>query len=74
MSAIIKDKNGTIKMYTKGADNIVKQRLSIKSKLNLDNELNDFSKIGLRTLLIAMRTISDAEYLNFKSKISNLPA
>jgi hypothetical protein len=37
MSAIIKDKNGIIKIYTKGADNIVKQRLSKKSKLNLDD-------------------------------------
>jgi magnesium-transporting ATPase (P-type) len=37
MSTIIKDKNGIIKMYTKGADNIIKQRLSSKSYLNLDS-------------------------------------
>jgi magnesium-transporting ATPase (P-type) len=30
MSVIIRDK-GIIKMYTKGADSIVKQRLSVKS-------------------------------------------
>jgi magnesium-transporting ATPase (P-type) len=36
MSAIIKDKTGFIKIYTKGADNIIKQRLSSKSQLNLD--------------------------------------
>lgn len=45
-------------MYTKGADSIVKQRLSSKSQLNLDSELNEFAKIGLRTLLIGMRTLS----------------
>lgn len=37
MSAIVRDKNGIIKMYTKGADNIIKQRLSAKSVLNLDS-------------------------------------
>jgi hypothetical protein len=34
MSIIIKDKGG-LKMLTKGADNIIKQRLSPKSNLNL---------------------------------------
>lgn len=37
MSAIVRDKNGLIKMYTKGADNIIKQRLADKSALNLDS-------------------------------------
>lgn len=46
-------------MYTKGADSIVKARLSDNNTLNLDLELNKFSSIGLRTLLIAMRTISN---------------
>jgi hypothetical protein len=37
MSIIIKDKNdGLIKMYTKGADNIIKQRLASDNSLNLD--------------------------------------
>jgi magnesium-transporting ATPase (P-type) len=35
MSVIIKEK-GVIKMYTKGADSIIKKRLSDKSQLNLD--------------------------------------
>jgi magnesium-transporting ATPase (P-type) len=35
MSIVIRDK-GFIKIYTKGADSIVKQRLSQKSELNLD--------------------------------------
>ena len=74
MSAIIKDKTGFIKIYTKGADNIIKQRLSTKSQINLDVQLTDFSRIGLRTLLIAMRTISDSEYQTFKNKVNNLPA
>lgn len=35
MSVIIKDK-GVIKMFTKGADSIVKARLASDQKLNLD--------------------------------------
>lgn len=65
MSVLIRS-NGIIKMYTKGADSIVKSRLANSSVLNLDDELNKFARIGLRTLLIAMRTVSEQEYSNFK--------
>lgn len=58
MSVVIKS-NGVIKLYMKGADSIVKQRVAEDSKLNLDDELNRFSRIGLRTLLVGMRTISE---------------
>jgi len=39
MSVVIKDisHGNLIKMYTKGADNIIKQRLSKNSHLNLDD-------------------------------------
>lgn len=46
-------------MYIKGADSIIKERLSKDNQLNLDDELNKFSVIGLRTLLVAMRVISE---------------
>ena len=36
MSVVIRD-NGIIKMYTKGADSIVKKRLAPDQRLNLDN-------------------------------------
>lgn len=35
MSVLIRDKN-VLKLLTKGADNIIKQRLSADSKLDLD--------------------------------------
>ena len=57
MSVVIRD-GDTIKMYTKGADSIVKKRLADDQTFDLDSELNRFSVIGLRTLLIAMRVIS----------------
>lgn len=58
MSIVIRDKHH-IKMYMKGADNIVKSRLAKDNQLKLDDELNQFSVIGLRTLLVGMRVISD---------------
>ena len=60
-------------MFCKGADSIVKGRLAENQSFSLDDELTRFSVIGLRTLLIAMRTISDSEYQEFKKKSQNLP-
>jgi magnesium-transporting ATPase (P-type) len=57
MSIIVRD-GDYIKMYIKGADSIIKERLAPSQTLNLDEELTKFSNIGLRTLLIAMRIIS----------------
>lgn len=62
-----------IKMYIKGADSIIKSRLSKENRLNLDDELNRFSRIGLRTLLIGMRIISEAEYTQFRRSVEQLP-
>lgn len=59
-------------MYMKGADSIVKGRLSKENKLNLDDELGKFSRIGLRTLLIGMRIISENEYRDFRRGVEQL--
>ncbi len=58
MSVIVRD-GPHIKMYIKGADSIIKERLADDQILNLDDELTKFSNIGLRTLLIGMRLISE---------------
>jgi len=67
MSIIFRD-GDYIKMYIKGADSIIKERLAPDQILNLDEELTKFSNIGLRTLLIAMRIISPKEYREYCSK------
>jgi phospholipid-transporting ATPase len=68
MSVIIKvgDK---IRVYTKGADNIMLARLDKNPKVNnpdvvskADKSLTEFSNIGLRTLVIAHRDLTQAEY------------
>jgi phospholipid-translocating ATPase len=63
MSIIVRDPaDGHVKMFTKGADSIIKSRLDprqIQDKMmaDVDNFLNKASVKGLRTLLMAMRVI-----------------
>ena len=66
MSIIIKNSQNKIKLFIKGADNVIKARINenipqifLKS---INYNLDYFSKLGLRTLCIACREISDEEY------------
>ena len=73
MSVIVKDSSGLIKLYTKGADVVIKKRLSKEVQQRfmskIDHYVDNFSLKGLRTLLVAMRVISDEEYADIKSKM-----
>lgn len=68
MSVIIRDpSDGYIKMFTKGADSIIKDRLDISQidegmMRNIDSFLTKASLKGLRTLLMGMRLIDEEEY------------
>lgn len=73
MSVVVRDK-GVIKLYMKGADSIVKSRVARDQTLNLDEELRKFSVIGLRTLLIGMRIVSESEYSTFERAVKALPS
>ncbi|CAD8163492.1 unnamed protein product [Paramecium pentaurelia] len=75
MSVIIQDEKGIIKLLIKGADSIIKSRLSKEQKF-LDKTiewLEDFSRIGLRCLLMATRILSEDEYKKFDNEYNNLP-
>ena len=66
MSIIVRDQNG-IKLYSKGADSEISKRLSKKSIESenyeiISNGLIEYSKRGLRTLMIAYRKIRDEDY------------
>ena len=66
MSILLKDKFG-IKLYIKGADCEISKRLSKKSLKSekykiIANGLLEFSKKGLRTLMIAYRKIKEEDY------------
>ena len=61
-------------MYTKGADTIIKKRLSEDTPQVflplIDDKIQKFSVKGLRTLLIAMRIVSNDEYRELEAKIN----
>ena len=66
MSIIVRDKSG-IKLYIKGADCEISKRLSSKSLENenftiISKGLIEFSKKGLRTLMVAYRRIRQEDY------------
>ncbi|EGR31812.1 phospholipid-translocating p-type flippase family protein, putative [Ichthyophthirius multifiliis] len=75
MTIIIQDE-GIYKMYIKGADNIIKDKLNKNIKqpfLQYANEqLNQFSILGLRTLLVGMKIMSKNEVEEFKKQYTKL--
>ncbi|KAI8987868.1 hypothetical protein BDF20DRAFT_813789 [Mycotypha africana] len=64
MSAIIRAPDGKIKLYCKGADTVILERLAENNPFveNTLLHLEDFASEGLRTLCIAMREIPEDEY------------
>ncbi|KAH6575423.1 hypothetical protein BASA62_001894 [Batrachochytrium salamandrivorans] len=71
MSAIVRSPEGKIKLYIKGADTVIFERLSKQGNPFYDAtcaHLEEFANDGLRTLCIAYRDIPDEEYAEW-SKI-----
>ncbi|KAI7861361.1 hypothetical protein BDF14DRAFT_1904539 [Spinellus fusiger] len=64
MSAIIRGPDGKIKLYCKGADTVILERLADNNPFVETTlvHLEDFACEGLRTLCIAMREIPEEEY------------
>ena len=68
MSVIVKCPDGKIKLMTKGADNVIYERLGPNQQfkdLTLSH-LEDFATIGLRTLCFAITDISEEFYNEWK--------
>ncbi|KIJ11589.1 hypothetical protein PAXINDRAFT_157254 [Paxillus involutus ATCC 200175] len=64
MSTVVRTPDGTIKLYCKGADTVILERLG-KNQLFTEKtlaHLEDYATEGLRTLCIAYRDIPAAEY------------
>ena len=76
MSVILRDpSDGLIKMYIKGADSIIKDRLDLNQiNSGMMNHIEDFltkaSLKGLRTLLMGMRVIAEDEFQAFQKEIA----
>ncbi|TDL18612.1 calcium transporting ATPase [Rickenella mellea] len=65
MSTVIRTPEGKIKLYCKGADTVIMERLSKTQQHYTEktfSHLEDYATEGLRTLCLAYRDISEAEY------------
>ena len=75
-SIIVKDKvSNIIKLYIKGADSIIEERLSKEVKPGILKQckyyVNKFSSLGYRTLLIGMKVLSQEEFNTFQNELNN---
>jgi phospholipid-translocating ATPase len=65
MSVILRDQNGKIKLYCKGADNVILPRLSgcdTKFRQKTIEHIAYYANIGLRTLLLGYKEITESDY------------
>lgn len=70
MSILIRD-SGILKLYTKGADNVMRARLSEEGGRFWEiseKRLGEFSRKGLRTLVLAMRIVEEKEWTRWKKR------
>lgn len=69
MSVIVRAPNGKIKLYIKGADSMIIERVKDSQLVNETEEhLTEFAKIGLRTLCCAMVLIDEQSYQKWNKK------
>jgi magnesium-transporting ATPase (P-type) len=74
MSVIVRDSNGQVVVYTKGADSavlpLVDASLTPKDMLDRTTEMIDrLAATGLRTLVVARRTLEPAFYASWAEKL-----
>lgn len=77
MSVIIKGDDG-YRLYCKGADNVIEERLAKDPGLNdpgllkmTADRLNEFSEVGLRTLMVAWTPLTESQYNQFRQTLDN---
>ena len=72
MSVIVKSKDdGRILLFTKGADNVIYERLSANGndfKNSTQEHMDEWAKCGLRTLCLARREVGTDEYEQWNKK------
>jgi phospholipid-transporting ATPase len=71
MAVIIQDQDKKIKMFCKGADSIMIPRYHPEKKPDFDNimeKVEEYAQIGLRTLLLGYKELTQEEYEAFKEE------
>lgn len=74
MSAIFRCPDGKIRLYCKGADTVILERLAPESEFLTETtaHLEDFAAEGLRTLCLATRVVPDDEYSQWSVILTRL--
>ncbi|KAK8864519.1 hypothetical protein IAR55_001769 [Kwoniella newhampshirensis] len=69
MSTIVRGPDGRIKLYTKGADTVIYERLAPDQPFSEPTlvHLEDYATEGLRTLCLAFRDVSEDEYAKWST-------
>ncbi|KAJ3194673.1 hypothetical protein HK101_002203 [Irineochytrium annulatum] len=65
MSSLVRGPDGKIKLFIKGADTVILERLAKTGNRHIDQtlaHLEEYATEGLRTLCIAYRDVTDEEY------------
>ncbi|KAF4798477.1 phospholipid-transporting ATPase IK [Turdus rufiventris] len=70
MSVLVRDPQGTIRLYTKGADSVILERLQRRghNESLTERALDRFAEETLRTLCVASREVSEAEFHNWSQR------
>ena len=70
MSIIVKSPDGKIYLFSKGADIVMKERISQNKHIirNTEKYLAEFANAGLRTLIVAYKELNVEEFENFDKK------
>ncbi|NXH19469.1 AT8B3 ATPase, partial [Bucco capensis] len=70
MSVLVRDPQGTIRLYTKGADTVILERLQRRGPHETFTEmaLDHFAEETLRTLCLASKEVSEAEYSSWSRR------
>ncbi|XP_078526098.1 phospholipid-transporting ATPase IK-like [Lissotriton helveticus] len=70
MSVLVRDPDGKIMLYTKGADDVIFERLHRGSKNNdaVEKALDAFASETLRTLCIAYKEVEESVYTRWSKK------
>ncbi|KAG8883990.1 hypothetical protein FRB97_005434 [Tulasnella sp. 331] len=76
MSTVVRGADGKIKLYCKGADTVILERLAPNQPYSESTvtHLEDYATEGLRTLCLAMREISDSEYRSWSAAYNTAAA
>lgn len=77
MSVVVRSPDGRIKLFTKGADTVILERLAEKNQEFTEAtlvHLEDYATEGLRTLCLAYRDIPEEEYREWAALYDNAAA